>query len=219
MGVLLMLMTIGGVITAIGLVIASLITGKRWLRNFTLSAVGVWFVFYGLMLVGFSAASKEQTLQFNEPKEYCGFYLDCHVHTAVTGVRTSKSIGPEIPNGLFYIVNVKVFSDAKNPEITMRLLTPDASAVDESGNRYGRAYSAEKRLPSGDVDLGRDIHSYEAIEKEIVFDLPLNVSDPRLDIREGYGIDHVIEAVLVDDEDSIFHRRNYFDLKVSEPKG
>ena len=36
------------------------------------------------------------------------------------------------------------------------------------------------------------------------------MQNPRLDIREGYGIDHAIEAVLVDDEDSVFHKRNYF---------
>jgi hypothetical protein len=52
----------------------------------------------------------------------------------------------------------------------------------------------------------------ESFEKEIVFDLPPDVENPRLDIREGQGIERVIEAMLVDDEDSVFHKRAYFTL-------
>lgn len=48
--------------------------------------------------------------------------------------------------------------------------------------------------------------------EEKVFDLPANVKNPRLDIKEGYGIDHAIEAVLIGDEDSVWHKRNYFAL-------
>lgn len=50
----------------------------------------------------------------------------------------------------------------------------------------------------------------ESFEREIVFDLPANVQNPRLDIREGCGVDRLIEAVLIGEEDSIGHKRNYF---------
>ena len=33
-----------------------------------------------------------------------------------------------------------------------------------------------------------------------------------MQIAEGYGIDSALEAILIDDEDSIFHKRNYFKL-------
>lgn len=207
-----MLMTIGGVIFALILTAIALIGKRGWLLRFTLSAVAVWFVFYGVMLIGFSLASKEKTLSLNEPKSFCGFYLDCHMHTMVTAIRTAKSIGDRTAGGMFYIVNVKVFSDARNPNIAFRLITPDAAVVASNGNRYVRDEQAESRLPTGSVDLGSDIRSRDTIEKEIVFDLPKGVPNPRLDIREGYGIDHAIEAVLVDDEDSILHKRNYFKL-------
>ncbi len=53
----------------------------------------------------------------------------------------------------------------------------------------------------------------ESFEKEIVFDLPLDTKkNPRLDIREGSGIDHAIEAILVGDEDSLLHKRYYFSI-------
>ena len=46
MGVLLMLMTIGGLIVAAVLLVIALIGKKKWLRNFVLGGVALWFVFY-----------------------------------------------------------------------------------------------------------------------------------------------------------------------------
>jgi hypothetical protein len=209
MGVLLMLMTIGGLVVATILLAVSLFTKKTWLTKFTLGGVAVWFVFYAVMLFGFSFASTEKTLAMNEPKEYCGFYLDCHLHTEVKGVRKTKTIGNRTANGEFYIVRVKVFSDAK--QAILGLITVDAHVVDASSHDYTRDMLAETQLPL-QPEFERQISPVENFEKEIVFDMPSDVRLPRLDIREGYGIDHVIEAVIVGDEDSILHKRNYFSL-------
>ena len=113
-------------------------------------------------------------------------------------------------NGQFYIVKVKVFNDARRA--TLGLLTVDAKVIDEVANPYQRDQQAESQLPP-QPPLEQKIPPVGSFEKEIVFDLPINVRDPRLDIREGYGIDHVIEAVLVDDEDSIMHKRKLFGLQ------
>jgi hypothetical protein len=209
MGVLLMLMTIGGLIGAGILFVISLLSKQRWLRSFVIGGTAVWFIFYAAMLFGFSFASKEKTLAINEAKEYCGFYLDCHMHTAVTGVQTSKTLGDLTAKGQFYIVTVKVFSNAKRA--SLGLLTVDAHVVDADGQTYIRDMPAEAQFPAQPA-FEKRISPVESFEKEIVFDLPENVQNPRLDIREGYGIDHAIEAVLVDDEDSIFHKRYYFEL-------
>jgi len=45
MGMLLMLMTIGGLLVAGILLAVSIWTGKTWLRNFVFGGVAVWFVF------------------------------------------------------------------------------------------------------------------------------------------------------------------------------
>ncbi|MEP6704544.1 MAG: hypothetical protein ABJB34_07045 [Acidobacteriota bacterium] len=210
MGVLLMLMTIGGLLVAVVLFATSISTKKTWLRNFVFGGVAVWFIFYFAMLFGFSLSSKEKDLAFNQPKEFCGFYLDCHMHTAVTDVRKTRTIGNKTAVGEFYIVTVKVFSDAK--AATLGLLTVDAHVVDAVDQNYTRDMDAETVLgPQPEFD--KKISPVESFEKKIVFDLPSSVDGPRLDIREGYGIDHVIEAVLVDDEDSVFHKRNYFKLE------
>jgi hypothetical protein len=206
-------MTIGGLVVAGIMLVFALFTRKKWLANFTLGGVAVWFAFYAVMLFGFSFASSEKTLAVNEPKAFCGFYLDCHMHTAVTGVRTAGKIGDQTANGLFYVVTVKVFSDAKNPAIAFRLLEPSLVIRDGSNSSYNRNEVVEKLLPSAVVELGGDIRGGDTIEKEVVFDLPVDVKEPKLDIKEGYGVDHVIEAILVDDEDSILHKRSYFQIR------
>src|SRR4051794_40061687 len=104
-----MLVTIGGLLLAGILLVASPITKKAWLAKFTLGCVAIWLVFYALMLLGFSMASKTQVLGVGEPKAFCGFYLDCHLHAEVTSVRTSKSIGDRVANGTFYVVGLRVF--------------------------------------------------------------------------------------------------------------
>ena len=208
-----MLMTIGGLFVAVVLLAIALIGKRTWLRNFVLGSVTVWLVFYAAMLLGFSMASREKNLELNEAKEYCGFYLDCHMHTAVTGVRTAKTLGDRTANGNFYIVKVKVFSDAKNPNITLRLVEPTPELIDEHGHIYRRVTDAENLLPTAQAQLGQDIKNKETVEKEIVFDLPADVKDPRLDIRDGNAIDQAIDAVLIDNENSICHKRNYFKLE------
>lgn len=207
-----MMMTIGGLIVAAVLFAISIYTKKTWLRNFVFGGVAVWFVFYFAMLLGFSVTSKEKDLALNEPKEFCGFYLDCHMHTSVTDVRRAKTIGNKTASGEFYIVKVKVFSDAK--AATIGLITVDAKVLDKQRHSYYRDLDAEAQLPP-QPDFEKPISPVENFEKEIVFDLPGDIQNPRLDIREGYGIDHTIEALLVDDEDSVLHKRNYF--KLMEP--
>ncbi len=205
-----MLMTIGGLIVAGILLAIAWLHESAWLKNFILGGVAVWFAFYIVMLLAFSLVSEEKTLGLNEPKEFCGFYLDCHMHAAVTGVRTAKTIGDRTANGEFYIVKVKVFSDAK--QASLGLHTVDAKVLDDQKHVFERDLAAEANLGE-QPPFDRKISPVESFEKEIVFDLPADVANPRLDLREGFGIDHVIEAVLIDDEDSIFHKRNYFELE------
>jgi len=209
-----MLMTIGGSISAAILLAAGLVTEKAWLKKFTIGGVVIWFAFYFAMLVGLSLMSREKDLGFNEPKEYCGFYLDCHMHTSVTSVQTAKTIIDKTAKGEFYIVKVKVFSNARREPLALH--TVDAHVVDGDGHAYTRDMEAEDQLPP-QPEFEKRIAPTESFEKEIVFDLPADVKTPRLDISEGYWIDHAIEAVLIDDEDSILRKRNYFKLALSEP--
>jgi hypothetical protein len=206
MGVLMMLLTIGGLGAATILFIFAVWKKQVWLRNFVLGAVAVWFAIYGVTLLGFSLASREKALGFNEPKTFCGFYLDCHLHASVSGVRKTKTTGDKTADGEFYIVKVKIFSDARRAALGLH--APDFYVVDDSGARYERVEAVENPAPPFD----RKIPAGAGFEREIVFDLPRDAKNPRLDVAEGIGVERVIEAVLIGDEDSILHRRNYFRL-------
>ena len=162
--------------------------------------------------------SEEKVLALNEPKEYCGFYLDCHLHTSILEVRTAKQIGTQTAQGIFYIVKVKVSSDAKNPNIAFRLLEPKAEIHASGGKVYTRIAEAESQLPTAQVQLNQDIKGTETIEKEIVFDITEPSGKLKLLITEGYGVDKYIEAVLVDDDDSILHKQKYFNLEKATAK-
>lgn len=212
MGVRLILMTIAGLAAATFVLIISLIGKLIWLRNFVFGAVAVWLFLYSVMLLGTSLTSHEETLAITEPKAFCGFYLDCHLHASVNDVRQAKTLVDHTAAGEFYVVKVRVFSDAR--AATFGLLTVAAHVVDAQGRMYGRDTRAEEQL--GEQPLfERLIGPLENFEKAIVFDLPVDVRNPRLDLREGFGIDHAIESVLVGDEDSFLHKRNYFALERS----
>jgi hypothetical protein len=212
MGVILMAMTIGGLFIAALLLAVSFFTKKPWLRTFVAGGVTTWLVGYTILLLVGSVFSEEKTLGLNEPKQFCGFYLDCHMHTSVSGVRRTKTIGDVTANGEFYIVMVKVSSDAKSAALGLH--APEAQVVDASGRIFERDGNAENVLIASATEQPFDqkIPAGASFEKEIVFDLPLDVRNPRLDVAEGIGIDKVIETVLVGDEDSLLHKRNYFKL-------
>lgn len=217
MGVLLMLMTIGGLLVAGVFLVAAIAAKIEWLRNFILGGVAVWFVFYAVMLLGFSINSTEKTLAIDEPKRFCGFYLDCHLSASVMGVRVTKTLGTQTANGDFYIVRIRVVSDARRSHLS--LITVDTHVVDSAGRTYDRDTRAETQL-NPQPEFEKEMEPDESMEKDIVFDLPETVLDPRLDIRDGYGIDHAIEAVLVGDEDSILHKRVFFELtETGSPRG
>ncbi|MBA3784864.1 MAG: hypothetical protein H0X15_04885 [Acidobacteria bacterium] len=207
MGLLMMMATIGGLGLAFVLLIISLWTKSFWLTKFVLGAVAVWLVIYAVALIGVSLLSKEKILGLNEPKGFCGFYIDCHMHAAVTDVRKTKTIGDKIAKGEFYIVKVKVFSDARRAALGLH--APKFEVIDALNHKYQRLVELETPVPPFD----EKVPAGGAFEKEIVFDLPADVQNPRLDVAEGIGIDKVIESVLIGDEDSILHKRIFFKLE------
>lgn len=212
MGVILMLMTIVGLFTAVILLVAAFLTRTTRLAKFTFAAIAIWLGFYVVLLLGFSLASKPHALGVGEAKEFCGFYIDCHIHVQLTSVRTTGEIGDRKANGTFYIVGLRVLSDAKNPNLPFRLIEPRALIEVNDHTVIERDRAAEAWLPTASVDLGGEIKGSQTIDKEIVFDIPKDLPDPELHMAEGYGIDYAIEAFLIDDQDSIWHQHTYFAL-------
>lgn len=209
MGLLILLTTIGGFAAAAVLLVYAFWKNLAWLRKFVLGAVAIWFFLYLVLLLGTSFFSREETLGRSEPKSFCGVYLDCHMHAAVTGVRKAATIGDRPARGEFYIVRVRVFSDAKRARLGLAAV--DANVVDQNRRKFVRDREAEARLGK-QPRFDRRIMPTESFEKQIVFDLPADAENPRLDIREGSRIERLLETVLIGDEDSFWHKRRFFGL-------
>ena len=207
MGVIFMAMTIGGLFVAAVLLVIAFWKRKGWLKKFVFGGVAVWFALYAVLLLGASLTSEEKTLGLGEPKEFCGFYLDCHMHASVSDVRKTKAIGDKTAKGEFYIVKVKIFSNAKR--VDLGLDSPKFFVIDGNGKAYPRVEEAENPEPPFD----KKIPAGGSFEKEVVFDLPADVKNPRLDVAEGIGIDKAFELILIGDEDSILHKRVRFSLE------
>jgi len=198
MGVLLMLLSVAGVIAAAILLAVSIGLRLKWLRNFVLGAVAIWFSIYFVSLIGLSAASNDELLRKDEAKAFCGFYLDCHLHAAVEDV-TFKAVGNEGTEEVD--VRLRLFNDARRAtlkfsEIRAALFFDDGTTI-ESGPGDGR----ERLVPPGDSSF-----------LDLRFEGPRKPGKVRLLVNEGNVVDRVLETFLIGDEDSLFHGRKYFDL-------
>jgi len=212
-GILLLLITVVAAFVATVGVIHALLREKREL----LQAIGlgalIWAAAYAAILLTMSLTSQPRVLGLHEAKRFCGFYLDCHMGISVEGVDTAKTIGAtptqRVAAGRFWIVTVNVSNTALR--VPLRLHNARAVVVDGQGRRYERDTAAEQRLGSV-ASLDRQAGPGESYTVRLVFDLAVDAATPQLYVREGYGIDHLIELVLAGDEDSLLHAKTSFRL-------
>jgi hypothetical protein len=206
-GILLLLMLIGGLVG--GEILARLLPrwgypkAKRGLRLLMLAGGAA----YSGALLTASLTSRERVLARGETLKFCGVYLDCHLGVAVEGVEQRAMISDIRANGTFYVVRLRVSSDARRA--TLRLGRPTFRILDSEGNRYSRAESAERALASGSgsrLPMVRPVPAGESYTVSVVFDLPREVEEPRLHVSDPAGVERVLEGVLIGDDDSILHK-------------
>jgi hypothetical protein len=213
LGILMILVSAAAVAGAVGAVFLAVLRRRpapvaavtRWL--------GAWAALYAVVLVTVSARSEPHVLGHGEDQRFCGFYIDCHSQIAVLGVETLDSLPGVQPAGRFYVVSLRVSSDAKVAR--MRLLDPRLTVRDASGRRYERSPAAEAALAAARGPLAPLTDPVEpggSYATAVVFDLPRDVADPRLRVSQGWWADRLIEFFLVGDEDSFLHRKTTFRL-------
>jgi Domain of unknown function (DUF4352) len=130
------------------------------------------------------------------------------LNARLSDVRKSKTFGRLTAQNEFFIAKVKISNDARRESLA--LIKPKFTAIDEQGRQFSPTEDLTVSIQT--PPLEEKIPAGQSIESEIAFDLPPDAKNPRLDIREGYGIDHAIEAILVGDEDSFWHKRQFFKL-------
>jgi hypothetical protein len=178
--------------------------GKRPLVRSVALVAAAWLGAYATVLVVTSLMSRQRTLAVGETKRFCGFYLDCHIGVAVEKVDTTSTIGSISAGGTFYIVTLRVSSDAKR--VPLRLEQPDVAIVDAEGFRHERSEEVERQLERGQLgDLERPIEAGHSFTRTVVIDVPRDVRDPRLLVTMGGPLDRTVEMALIGDEDAWLH--------------
>jgi hypothetical protein len=177
---------------------------------------------YVALLLAFSLMSREKVLAFGEEKHFCE--IDCHLAYSVTNVRETKTLGVQeneaTAQGIFYVVTIKTRFDETTISRTRGngLLTPNSRIVtilDEEGNSYSPATEGQRALDGsqpgggGGTPLDTPLRPGQSYTTDLVFDLPANIKNPELLMREGEFITHFI----IGHENSFWHGKTKFRLE------
>jgi len=230
---ILLLLVAMAIITACAIAFIASRRRRSAVARTILSGAAILAASYGAGVIAASASSREQTLAAGETKWFCGFYLDCHLGMSVERTETSTSIatsnGSMQAKGVFHIVTLQLHNSAKNPNIDMTLYRPVAKVVDASGREYSRSAVAEAAFAGSESRPGPLPSEAKVTHEEtlatMVFDLPSDIQQPRLLMTEGWIVDRVIELGLINDENSLFHKKTLLSLEsaprrtASEPAG
>jgi hypothetical protein len=191
---------------ALWLIVRGLRQEPRPLRPI-LAGLGGWAAVYLALLLGTGLASEERVFALDEDKKFCGFYLDCHTQVAVTGVERLDRLDALRANGAFYVVTLRIGSDAR--AAPMRLTAPRLRVREASGRTFERSAAGEAalaRLRGPQAPLTDPVGPGGHYATTVVFDLPPDAADPRLDITDGYWAARLIELFLIGDEDALLHK-------------
>ena len=204
LGVPLLAITTLGLLTATVACVVLFLRGRARVARSSAMVSLAWIAAYVSLLIVTSLASRERTLALGETKRFCGFYLDCHMGVAVERVDTMSSIGDMRAGGTFYVVTLRVSSDARR--VPLHLEQPTISIVDGEGFRYDRSIDAERRLALDEpVDLERPVEAGHSFTHAVVIDVPHGARNPRLHVRMGGALDRTVELAVIGDEDALLH--------------
>jgi hypothetical protein len=183
-------------------------------------ATGVVLIagFYLATLLIFSFASKDKVLPLGEEKHFCE--LDCHLAYSITDVRETKNLGEAtnqvIAVGMFRVITIKTRFD----ETTIGrdrgdgLLYPNSRVVsisDADGRQYfpsPEAQSVLAKAQSAGTAMTIPLRPGESYSTTFAFDLPVDIKNPTLLIREG----ETLTRLVIGHENSFLHKKTRFQI-------
>lgn len=201
------------------IILHALKTRKR-MRARTVSLAAVSFIgLYLTLLLIFSFVSREKVLAFGEEKYFCE--IDCHLAYSVTNIRKAKRLGnpprEATAQGVFYILTIRTRFDENTitPTRGDQPLTPNSRVVtvlDQGGNSYDTSPAGQRAIEASPETAGTPLTTPlrpgESYTTNLVFDLPDDVKNPTLLMREGFFPTHFI----IGHENSFWHKKTKFHL-------
>lgn len=203
---------LGGVVAAT----AVLLRRFELARVVTLGALAL-ATLYGVTLLAVSLLSSEQVLAQGEKKYFCE--VDCHLAYSVEEVEATPVLGSAQAGGTFYIVTVKTWFD----ETTVsdgrggRPLEPNFRSVairDAQGRDFRPSYEGQRaldRMEEHNQTFMHPVRPGESFLTRVVFDLPADVSQPRLSLITAKPE----TLFIIGHESSLFHKKITFHLEPS----
>jgi hypothetical protein len=217
-GVLLFLGT-GFLLFVVGLaLIYSFITKKFSLTRFALIGIALIVGLYlGAMLI-FSFRSSDQVLARGQEKHFCE--IDCHLAYSITDVRETKTVGDAanqiMAAGTFRVVTIKTRFDETtiSPTRGNGQLHPNSrvlAVIDEAGKKYFPSTVGQIAVESSQAagtPIVTPLRPGETYTTTFVFDLPADIRNPTLLIREG----EAVTSFIIGHENSLLHKKTRFQI-------
>jgi len=209
----------GFLLFVVGLaLIYSVVRKKFRLTKFALVTIALVAGLYLAILLIFSFASSEKVIAQGEEKHFCE--IDCHLAYSVTDVRETKTLG-DAPNqltaaGIFHVVTIKTRFDENTISSTRGndLLYPNSRVVtvsDQSGNQYFPSVDAQgvlEKSQAAGTPMTIPLRPSESYSTTLVFDLPADIKNATLLIREGELVTHLV----IGHENSPLHKKTRFQI-------
>jgi hypothetical protein len=207
---------VGGSGVAVLAIGAALIAGRRALaRRFALYLGAAWMLYGAAVLIA-ALTSRDGVLGPGAEKHLCE--IDCHLAYSVVGVRTTPTFGSGAARrharGVFRVVTIRVRSDSAtlSPHRGMGPLWPGAHLIDLTDGAGGHsAYSlaAQRALGAGGAPpLTRPLVPGESYTADVVFDVPAEAGDLRLEIASLVPPTWLV----IGHENSFLHKKTTFRL-------
>jgi hypothetical protein len=209
----------GFLLFVVGLTLVySVVRKKFWLTKISVLTVVVIAGLYFVVLLIFSFASSEKVIARGEEKHFCE--LDCHLAYSVVDARETKTLG-DAPNqltaaGVFHVITVKTRFD-ENTISAKRgdgLLYPNSRVVtisDQNGNQFFPSAAAQavlEKTQSAGTPMTIPLRPSESYSTTLVFDLPADIKNTTLLIREGELVTHFV----IGHENSFLHKKTRFQI-------
>jgi hypothetical protein len=209
LNVLLELAFAGGLILGLAAMVYAARQPDQRLSRLLMPALAAWVGLYVATVLIVSLTSREVILSRGKPKRFCGFYLDCHLSVAVFNASTTPTLGgaggQKSERGVFYLLTVRVSNDARRATLTLK--RPGVWMVDDQGRRFEPVSSPA--AGDGPRGLSQPLLAGTGYPTVLVFDVPRDISRPRLLVTEMDGVwpDRLFEWFLIGDEDSLLHKK------------
>ena len=215
----------GFAIFLLTLLIAYSLTKRKFaLTRLALLAILAVAIIYLFFLFTFSFKSSETILARGQEKHFCE--IDCHLAYSIADVRETKTLDDAFnpgdafnrvtAAGVFRVVTIKTRFDENTISSTRGNgpLTPNSrvvSIVDEKGRQYFSAVEGQRvleRSQAAGTPITTQLRPGETYTTTLVFDLPPDIGNPTLLIREGAILTHFI----IGHENSPLHKKTRFQI-------